>query len=443
VIVLDKEPEERPVSDTVTLPERLSVDVLAEAFTVIVLPLVETVIQLASLDVVNVPSVLTITVFEPPSGSKVRLSGETVMYLPSCVTVTLAEPALFWIVTVPVRLLVVLFSAMDRVRFALPEPEVDDNVIHEASLDAFHAAFEVIETLFEAEADVTEMLEGETDGATTLVPLCVTVISLLSEPEDRFDNDTITLPERSDVLVLAEAFTVMVLPLVETVIQSALSEVVNEPSVLTVTFFEPPPASNETLSGETVRYLPFCVTVTLAEPALFWIVTVPVRLLVVLFSAMDRVRFALLEPLSDDSVIHDASFDAVQSAFDVIEMLFEVAAEVTEILVGDTVGTSTLAPFCVTVMVRLSEPEERFVSDTVTVPVRFEVLVLADAVTLMVLPLVETVIQLASLVVVNVPSVLTLTDFVPPVFSNERLSGDTVRYLPSCATVTLAVPALF
>jgi len=172
-------------------------------------------------------------------------------------------------------------------------------------------------------------------------------------------------------------------------------------------------------------------------------VIVPVRLLVVLFSEMERVIFASLEPLSDDSVIHDASFDAVQSAFDVIEMLFEVAAEVTEILVGDTVGTSTLAPFCVTVMVRLSEPEERFVSDTVTVPVRFEVLVLADAVTLMVLPLVETVIQLASLVVVNVPSVLTLTDFVPPVFSNERLSGDTVRYLPSCATVTLAVPALF
>ena len=69
--------------------------------------------------------------------------------------------------------------------------------------------------------------------------------------------------------MLAEAFTVIVLPLVETVIQSASSEVENEPSVLTVTFFEPPPASNETLSGDTVRYLPSCVTVTLAEPALF------------------------------------------------------------------------------------------------------------------------------------------------------------------------------
>ena len=94
-IVLDKEPEERPVSDTVTLPERLSVDVLADVFTVIVLPLVVTVIQLASFDVVNVPSVLTITFFEPPLESNERLSVETVRYLPSCVTVTLAEPALF------------------------------------------------------------------------------------------------------------------------------------------------------------------------------------------------------------------------------------------------------------------------------------------------------------------------------------------------------------
>ena len=83
MIVLDKEPEERPVSDTVTLPERLSVDVLADAFTVIVLPLVVTVIQLASFDVVNVPSVLTVTFIVPPSGSKVRLSGDMVKYLPS------------------------------------------------------------------------------------------------------------------------------------------------------------------------------------------------------------------------------------------------------------------------------------------------------------------------------------------------------------------------
>ena len=60
---------------------------------------------------------------------------------------------------------------MDNVRFALPEPEVEDRVIHEASSDAVHAAFEVIETLLEAETDVTEMLEGETVGATMLAPL--------------------------------------------------------------------------------------------------------------------------------------------------------------------------------------------------------------------------------------------------------------------------------
>ncbi len=228
-----------------------------------------------------------------------------------------------------------------------------------------------------------------------------------------------------------------------TVIQLASLDVVNVPSVLTVTVFEPPSGSKVRLSGDTVRYLPSCVTVTLAEPALFWIVTVPVRLLGVLFSAIDRVRFALPIPEVEDSVIHEASLDAVQSAFEAIETFFVAEADVTEMLEGETDGASTLTPFCVTVMVLLSEPEERFVSDTVTVPVRFEVLVLADAVTLIVLPLVETVIQLASLVAENVPSVLTLTDFVPPVFSNERLSGDTVRYLPSCVTVALAVPALF
>jgi len=172
-------------------------------------------------------------------------------------------------------------------------------------------------------------------------------------------------------------------------------------------------------------------------------VTVPVRLVVVLFSEIERVIFASLEPLSDDSVIHDASFEAVHSAFEVIEILFDVAAEGIEKLVGDTVGTSTAAPFCVTEMVRLSEPEVRFVSDTVTVPVRFEVLVLAEVFTVMVLPLVVTVIQLASFDVVNVPSVFTVTLSEPPPASKVRLVGDTVRYLPSCVTVTLAEPALF
>ena len=196
MIVLDKEPDERPESDTVTVPERLLVDVLADAFTVIILPLVVTVIQLASFEVVNVPSVVTVTVFEPPSESKVRLSGETVRYLPSWMTVTLAEPALFWIVTEPERLLGVLFSAMDRVRFALPDPEVEDRVIHEASFDAVQSAFDVIETLLEAEAEVTEILEGETVGTSMLAPFCVTEMVLLSEPEVRFVNETVTVPVR-------------------------------------------------------------------------------------------------------------------------------------------------------------------------------------------------------------------------------------------------------
>ena len=100
-------------------------------------------------------------------------------------------------------------------------------------------------------------------------------------------------------------------------------------------------------------------------------------------------------------------------------------------------------PFCVIEIVRLREPEVRPVSETVTVPVRFEMLVFAAAFTVMVLPLVETVIQLASLVVVNVPSVLTEILSEPPEASKVRLSGETVRYLPSCVTVTLAVPALF
>ena len=154
---------------------------------------------------------------------------------------------------------------------------------------------------------------------------------------------------------------------------------------------------------------------------------VPVRLLVVLFSAMERVMFALLEPEVEDRVIHEASLVAVQSAFEVIEMLFDVAAEVTEILVGETVGTSTLAPFCVTVMVLLSEPEVRFVSDTVTVPVRFEIPVLAEVFTVIVLPLVVTVIQFASLVVLKEPSVLTVAVFDPPSALNVMEVGFTVR----------------
>lgn len=123
--------------------------------------------------------------------------------------------------------------------------------------------------LLEEAAEVTDILEGETEGASTAVPFCVTVMVLLSEPDVRFVNDTVTVPERFEVLVLAAAFTVMVLPLVETVIQPESFVVVYVPSVLTVTFSEPPEASNDRLSGDTVKYLPSWVTVTLAKPALF------------------------------------------------------------------------------------------------------------------------------------------------------------------------------
>ena len=171
--------------------------------------------------------------------------------------------------TVPERLLVVLFSEMERVILALPEPEVEDRVIQEASFEAVQSAFEVIETFLEAEADVTEMLEGETVGTSTAAPFCVTVMVLLREPEVRLVSDTVTVPERFEILVLAAAFTVMVLPLVVTVIQLASLVVVNVPSVLTEMLSEPPEASKVRLSGETVRYLPSCVTVTVADPALF------------------------------------------------------------------------------------------------------------------------------------------------------------------------------
>ena len=136
-----------------------------------------------------------------------------------------------------------MFSAIERVTFALLEPEVDDRVIHEASFEAVHAAFEVIEMLFDVAAEVTDILDGETVGASTAVPFCVTLMVLLSDPEVRLVNDTVTVPKRFDVLVFAAAFTVIVLPFADTVIQLASLVVVNVPSVLTVTFSEPPEAS--------------------------------------------------------------------------------------------------------------------------------------------------------------------------------------------------------
>ena len=65
----------------------------------------------------------------------------------------------------------------------------------------------------------------------------------------------------------------------------------------------------------------------------------------VLFSAMDKVTFAFLVPEVEDKVIQLASLVAVQSTFDVIEMLLEADADVTEMLEGVTVGDSTLKPF--------------------------------------------------------------------------------------------------
>ena len=83
LIVLDNEPSERPVSETDTLPDLLSVDVFSVALTVMELLLVVTMSQVTSVDVVNAPSVVTVTVLEPPSGSNVRLSVDTLRYLPS------------------------------------------------------------------------------------------------------------------------------------------------------------------------------------------------------------------------------------------------------------------------------------------------------------------------------------------------------------------------
>ncbi len=137
------------------------------------------------------------------------------------------------------------------------------------------------------------------------------------------------------------------------------------------------------------------------------------------------------DPEADDNVIQEALFDAVQSALDVTEMLSVLAAEPSEILDGETVGISTLTPFCMTAISLLREPEESPVSETVTVPVRFIVLGFAEVLTVMVFPLVETVIQLSLVDVEKVPSVETVAIEEPP--SALKLSdvGATVRYLPS------------
>ncbi len=172
-------------------------------------------------------------------------------------------------------------------------------------------------------------------------------------------------------------------------------------------------------------------------------VTSPVRVLGVLFSDIETSMLELPVPEPADNVIQDSLFVAVQLAFEVMEMLLELAAELTEILDGEMVGISTLSPFWVTIISREREPDERPVNDTVTAPVRFVVLVLAEVLTVIVLPLVSTVIQLSLFDTEKVPSVETFTVLEPPAASKERFSGETVKYLPSCVIETVAEPALF
>lgn len=238
-----------------------------------------------------------------------------------------------------------MFSEIVSLMSELPEPDVDDRVIHDTLLDADQLAFDVMLILFVMDAEVTDIFDGEIVGTSTLSPFCVTVISLLSEPEERPVSDTVTVPVRFVVLVLAEVLTVIVLPLVVTVIQLSLFDVANVPSVETLTVFDPPAALKERFSGETVKYLPSCVIETVAEPALFLIVTEPVREAVVLFSVTDILILELPVPEADDRVIQEASFVAVQLAFVAIEIVFVAAADETEMLEGETVGASTLAPF--------------------------------------------------------------------------------------------------
>ena len=142
---------------------------------------------------------------------------------------------------------------MDKVTFSSLVPEVEDKVIHSASFVVFHSIFDLMETIFETAAEVTVMLEGETVGASSLAPSCVTVIVLLRDPEDRLVSDTVTVPNRVEVLLFVEAFTVMVLPLVVTVSQSTSSVATKTPSVLTVIVFDPPSAKNVIDVGSTDR----------------------------------------------------------------------------------------------------------------------------------------------------------------------------------------------
>ena len=82
-------------------------------------------------------------------------------------------------------------------------------------------------------------------------------------------------------------------------------------------------------------------------------------------------------------------------------------------------------------MVRVIDPEVNPVIETVTEPEREDDELFFDAVMVIELPLVETVIQESLLLVVKLPSVETVTEEDPPSAPKFSEVGATVRYLPS------------
>jgi hypothetical protein len=90
-----------------------------------------------------------------------------------------------------------------------------------------------------------------------------------------------------------------------------------------------------------------------------------------------------------------------------------------------------LLAFCWTLTVFDSELDVLFDEDTKTIPVREFVVVLVRAVMVMVFLSDVTKSQLSFVETVNVPSVVTVMTSEPPSATNERLSDDNVRNLPS------------
>ena len=130
--------------------------------------------------------------------------------------------------------------------------------------------------------------------------------------------------------------------------------------------------------------VPDCVTVqTAGEQPADENVIFPVRDDVEAFAATLIVMLPL--PLPDVllSVSHDASFDTVHDVFDVTVMLYELAEEPTDLLVGETESVGAGAtPDCVTV----HTCDGPFVAVNVIFPVREDVEAFAATLTVM-LPL--------------------------------------------------------